>query len=83
MYDGTLRADEEETITSPGLQLLLCFSARRNLRTIFEVSYKHRGFDTIHFLRMYSMSFVIFGHRMMQYYLNTVVNKNDIEQVSE
>ncbi|XP_011495184.1 PREDICTED: nose resistant to fluoxetine protein 6-like [Ceratosolen solmsi marchali] len=80
MYDGTLRADEKETVVSRGLQLLLCFSARRNLRTVFEVSYKHRGFDTIHILRIYTMTFVIFGHRMMQYYLNTVVNKYHLEK---
>ncbi|OXU23528.1 hypothetical protein TSAR_011893 [Trichomalopsis sarcophagae] len=79
LYDGTLSTEEEKLGTSRGRQLLLCFSAKRNLHTIFEVSYKHRGLDTIHLLRFVSTCFVVAAHRMMQYYLNTVVNERNLE----
>ncbi|KAJ8667286.1 hypothetical protein QAD02_008948 [Eretmocerus hayati] len=79
LYDSTISTDEERIRSSRGRQLLLCFSAQRNLRTIFEVSYKHRGLDTIHLLRFISMCLVLIGHRMMQYYLNTVVNERYLE----
>ncbi|KAL7288472.1 hypothetical protein TKK_0017553 [Trichogramma kaykai] len=79
IYDGTLETQEEREGSSNAQKLLLCFSARRNLRTVFEVSYKHRGLDTIHFLRFVSMCMVLIGHRMMQYYFNPVVNKRYLE----
>lgn len=83
MYDGTLSSEEEKNGTSKGRKMLLCFSARRNFATIFEVSYKHRGLDTIHMIRFIMMCCVIFGHRFMQYYYNTTVNMRYYETVSK
>ncbi|XP_014215126.1 nose resistant to fluoxetine protein 6-like [Copidosoma floridanum] len=74
LYDGTIITEEDKRCTSKSTQMLLCFSVKRNLRTIFQTSYQHRGLDTIHMIRFFSMCLVLVGHRMMQYYANPTVN---------
>ena len=83
LYDDTIADEDVEKESTSNLKtFLLCFSLKRNLKTIFAVNYKHRGLDTIHFLRFFSMCCVLLGHRMMQYYFNPVVNKRYLEMVS-
>ena len=82
LYDGTLQTEEEKKGLTKSLELLLCFSARRNLKTILDVNYNDKGLDTIHMIRFFSMCLVLVGHRMMQYYYNAVVNLSYYELVS-
>ncbi|XP_043465536.1 nose resistant to fluoxetine protein 6-like [Leptopilina heterotoma] len=46
--------------------LLLCFSARRNFNEIFRVNYQHKGFDSIHFFRVFILAITFIAHRQLQ-----------------
>ncbi|XP_066586276.1 nose resistant to fluoxetine protein 6-like [Prorops nasuta] len=63
--------NQEESLTK---DLLLCFSAKRNVKSIFEVRYNHPGLDAIHMIRFFAMCLVLVGHRTMQYYNNPTSN---------
>lgn len=55
------------------LSLLLSFSARKNFNEIFKINYEHRGFNTIHFIRVLLAGLVVLGHRHLQYvYMGTI-----------
>ncbi|XP_024944250.1 nose resistant to fluoxetine protein 6 isoform X2 [Cephus cinctus] len=77
-YDSSME-NNELTDKSAIKDLILCFSPRRNLKTIFTATYNHPGLDCIHMIRIFFMSLVIFGHRTMQYYTNPVINANYLE----
>ncbi|XP_034938093.1 nose resistant to fluoxetine protein 6-like [Chelonus insularis] len=78
-YDKIGKVREEDS-KSFLVEILLCFSASRNYKSITEVSYKHPGLDSIHLLRTIYMCIAIVGHRMMQYYTNPIVNSEYLEQ---
>ncbi|XP_012257252.2 nose resistant to fluoxetine protein 6-like [Athalia rosae] len=68
-YDSCIYSAEEASKENYELQdIFLCFSARRNFRSIMFASGSHPGLDCIHLIRFFFMTGVIFGHRMMQYY---------------
>lgn len=73
---------EKEKENSMALDLFLCFSARRNYRSIAKSTYSHPGLDSIHIFRVMFMIMVIFGHRSMQYYTNPTMNSHALEFVS-
>ncbi|XP_043465527.1 O-acyltransferase like protein-like [Leptopilina heterotoma] len=49
------------------LSLLYCFSARRNMNELFRINYRHRGLDSIHFIRILLTVIAVFAHRQLQY----------------
>lgn len=57
--------DQGKKISFP-MELLSCFSARRNLNEIFRINYTHRGFDSIHSIRVFIAVLVVLGHRILQ-----------------
>lgn len=67
---------------SVSMQLLSCFSARKSFNEIFRINYGHRGFDSIHFLRVLLMVLVVIGHRHMQYMYAGTMNIAYLEWVS-
>ncbi|XP_008552670.1 nose resistant to fluoxetine protein 6 [Microplitis demolitor] len=77
-YDNTTKNDKENN-NSIMSDLFLCFSARRNFKSISKITYNHAGLDSIHLFRSVFMIMVIFGHRLMQYYTNPTMNSNYLE----
>ncbi|XP_033222639.1 uncharacterized protein LOC117176494 [Belonocnema kinseyi] len=63
IYDAESNAIRKQSLTK---ELLFCFSARRSLNNIFRVTYRHRGLDCLHMLRIIFTSVVITGHRQIQ-----------------
>lgn len=47
-------------------EIFLCFSTRRNLKSIFSANYRHRGFDALHILRFAFSTIASTGHRHIQ-----------------
>ncbi|XP_074114506.1 nose resistant to fluoxetine protein 6-like isoform X2 [Cotesia typhae] len=79
-YDSTMKSEKEkEKENSMALDLFICFSARRNYRSIAKATYSHPGLDSIHIFRVMFMIMVIFGHRSMQYYTNPTMNSYALE----
>ncbi|XP_019887199.1 nose resistant to fluoxetine protein 6 [Ooceraea biroi] len=61
---------------------ILCFSARRNWKTISQKNYFHPGMDSIHLLRFILTVSIMTGHFTLQYYANPTNNFFDIERCS-
>ncbi|XP_011309808.1 nose resistant to fluoxetine protein 6 [Fopius arisanus] len=78
-YDNAMKHEKYRCDGGLATDLLLCFSARSNIRSIMDVSYSHPGLDSIHFIRFFFMCAVIFGHRYMQYYANPMINPEYLE----
>ncbi|XP_015121190.1 nose resistant to fluoxetine protein 6 [Diachasma alloeum] len=78
-YDNAIKHEKDTYDGGFATDLLLCFSARRNMKSIMEVSYSHPGLDSIHFIRFFFMCAAMFGHRYMQYYANPMVNPEYLE----
>ncbi|XP_046606179.1 nose resistant to fluoxetine protein 6-like [Neodiprion virginianus] len=66
-YDISIYSLKEPAKDNELGDFFLCFSARRNLRSIFFTESSHRGLDCINLIRFFFMACVIFGHRLMQY----------------
>lgn len=58
--------DDQEEHKSLKKEILLCFSARRNLSNIFSINYRHRGFDALNILRFTFSTIASVGHRQIQ-----------------
>lgn len=81
-YDLTLNNVDELENKSLAMDIFLCFSAQRNFKSITEITHGHSGLDSIHLLRFILMCLSIFGHRMVQYYANPMINSEYMEYVS-
>ncbi|CAD6244916.1 GSCOCG00013530001-RA-CDS [Cotesia congregata] len=77
-YESTMKSDNEKD-NFMLLDLFLCFSARRNYKSIAKTTYSHPGLDSIHIFRVMFMIMVIYGHRSMQYYTNPTMNSHALE----
>ncbi|XP_033222638.1 uncharacterized protein LOC117176493 [Belonocnema kinseyi] len=76
IYDAESKALGKQSITK---ELLFCFSARRSLNNIFRVTYRHRGLDCLHMLRIIFTSVAIAGHRQIQTVHTSDVNSRFFE----
>ncbi|XP_012279235.1 nose resistant to fluoxetine protein 6 isoform X2 [Orussus abietinus] len=72
---------DDDPGTSVGRKLLSCFSARRNLASVFTVNYNHPGLDCIHLMRFFFTSLVVLGHRSFQNHINSINNADYYEKV--
>jgi len=77
-YETELSSGNTSTVRSA----LLCFSLRRNFKSVLQINYSNPGLDTIHFIRFFLSLIVLNGHRVIQYYANPTVNVIDFERVS-
>lgn len=77
-YENELSSGGASTFRSA----LLCFSLRRNFKSVLQVNYSNPGLDSIHFIRFILSLIVLNGHRVIQYYANPTVNVIDFERVS-
>lgn len=68
--------------TSTFRSALLCFSLRRNLRSVLQINYSNPGLDCIHLIRLVLSLIVLNGHRAHQYYANPTSNIQHFEDVS-
>ncbi|XP_072753161.1 nose resistant to fluoxetine protein 6-like [Anoplolepis gracilipes] len=76
-YETELSSGNTSTIRSA----LLCFSLRRNFKSVLQVNYSNPGLDSIHFIRFFLSIIVLNGHRVIQYYANPTVNVIDFERL--
>lgn len=74
--------NDNESNTSTFREMMLCFSARRNFKNIFKISYSHPGIDSLHLARFILTMLVLFAHLTLQYFATPTINFTYIEQVS-
>lgn len=74
--------NDNESTTSTFREIMLCFSARRNFKNIFKISYSHPGIDSLHLARFILTMLVLFGYSTLQYFATPTINFTYIEQVS-
>ncbi|KAM0732221.1 Nose resistant to fluoxetine protein 6 [Formica fusca] len=67
--------------TSTVQKALLCFSLRRNFKSVLQVNHSNPGLDSIHFIRFFLSLAVLNGHRVLQYYANPTVNVIHFERL--
>lgn len=67
--------------TSTLQKALLCFSLRRNFKSVLQVNHSNPGLDSIHFIRFFLSLVVLNGHRVIQYYANPTVNVIHFERL--
>ncbi|XP_032689160.1 nose resistant to fluoxetine protein 6-like, partial [Odontomachus brunneus] len=62
--------------------IMLHFSARKNYAKILHMNYTHTGLDSIYFIRLVNMVFVVYLHNVViRYIYNPTVNTVDIEKL--
>ncbi|XP_046630291.1 nose resistant to fluoxetine protein 6-like isoform X1 [Neodiprion virginianus] len=79
-YDSSVYSPEKAVKGNEPRDLFLCFSARRNLRSIFDTGNIHPGLDCIHLIRFFLTAFAILAHRLMQYYGYPLVESTYLEK---
>ncbi|XP_046733955.1 nose resistant to fluoxetine protein 6-like [Diprion similis] len=79
-YDSSIYSPEDAAEDNEPGDFILCFSARRNLRSIFSTGSFHPGLDCINCIRFFFMTCVIFGHRLMQYFGHPLVEATYLEK---
>ncbi|XP_019884639.2 nose resistant to fluoxetine protein 6-like [Camponotus floridanus] len=77
LYETELSSGNTSTVRNA----LLCFSLRRNFKSVLQINYSNPGLDTIHFIRFFLALIVLNGHRVIQYYANPTVNVIDFERL--
>ncbi|XP_043465144.1 nose resistant to fluoxetine protein 6-like [Leptopilina heterotoma] len=64
IYDYKNQNEKNQSLRE---EIFHCFSARRNLKSIFSANYRHRGFDALHILKFAFSTIASTGHRHIQF----------------